>query len=273
MKPMFARVVLAIALCCSFVGPRPATAAEGGSKRVSEIVAAVNAKIRSGQRSAEALAPELAKLDALAADKSAPVSEAAEALFIKGVIHLQVLQDGAKAGEAFRTVKKNYPNTPVARQVDDALAMVEKMERSAGLAVGKKFPDFQETDTQGKPLSLSRFKGKVVLVDFWATWCGPCRVELPNVLSTYNKYHSKGFDIIGISLDQSREQLDSFVASNKMPWPQYFDGKGWQNKLAQHYGIMGIPATYLVDGQGTIIARDLRGPELEKAVAAALAKK
>jgi thiol-disulfide isomerase/thioredoxin len=127
----------------------------------------------------------------------------------------------------------------------------------------------------GKPLSIANYKGKVVLLDFWATWCPPCRAELPNVLKTYKEYHAQGFEIIGISLDrdQDREKLTSFLEEKNMTWPQFFDGNYWKNKLAVKYGVNSIPATYLLDGQGTIIGKDLRGEELDKAVAKAVAKK
>jgi thiol-disulfide isomerase/thioredoxin len=109
-------------------------------------------------------------------------------------------------------------------------------------------------------------------VDFWATWCGPCRTELPNVIATYKKYHDQGFEIIGVSLDQDQAKLTGFTKSMNMTWPQFFDGQGWQNKLAVKYGIESIPATYLLDGNGKIIGRDLRGDELTQAVAKALGK-
>ena len=141
------------------------------------------------------------------------------------------------------------------------------------LVVGNKFPDFEEKDLAGQPLSIANFKGKVVLVDFWATWCGPCVQELPNVLRAYEKHHAEGFEIIGISLDQDERKLKDFTKQMKMTWPQYFDGKGWGNKLAGKYGVQSIPATFLLDGSGNIIGRDLRGEALEEAVSKALAKK
>jgi len=122
-------------------------------------------------------------------------------------------------------------------------------------------------------MKLSEYKGKVVLVDFWATWCGPCVGELPNVLEAYKKHHDAGFEILGISLDSDKAKLTAFIKQKEMPWKQYFDGKGWQTKLAQEYGINSIPATYLLDREGKIIARNLRGEALGEEVAKALAKK
>ena len=135
---------------------------------------------------------------------------------------------------------------------------------------GAVFPDFTEKDVSGRPLSVARYRGKVVLLDFWATWCPPCRAEMPNVVSAYAQFHDKGLVVIGVSLDQDKDKLLDFIKANNMTWPQYFDGLGWENKLANQYGIESIPATILIDGQGKIIARDLRGEELKDAVTKAL---
>jgi thiol-disulfide isomerase/thioredoxin len=113
----------------------------------------------------------------------------------------------------------------------------------------------------------------VVLLDFWATWCGPCVHELPNVIATYQKHHEKGFDIIGISLDEDEKKLQTFREEKKMTWQQFFDGKGWSNKLAVKYGVQSIPATFLLDVEGKIIGSDLRGEDLEQAVEKALAQR
>lgn len=128
------------------------------------------------------------------------------------------------------------------------------------------------TDIKGVEVDLEKMKDKVILVDFWATWCGPCVAEMPNVIAAYETYHEKGFEVVGISLDQDKSALEAFITDKKMPWPQYFDGKGWENELAQHFGISGIPATFLVGKGGKIVASNLHGPELEAAIEKALAE-
>jgi thiol-disulfide isomerase/thioredoxin len=142
-----------------------------------------------------------------------------------------------------------------------------------GLVIGQRFPDFNETDLTGAPLSVVAARGKVMLVDFWATWCGPCRAEMPNVIAAYQKYRSSGFDIIGISLDENQGAVVNFTAAQGMTWPQYFDGKGWDNKLAKQYGVDSIPMSYLLDRNGVILGKGLRGQALDEAVNNALADK
>jgi peroxiredoxin len=141
------------------------------------------------------------------------------------------------------------------------------------LAVGMESVPFSVKDTEGKPLSIDRFKGKVVLLDFWASWCMPCKVEMPNVIRIHKKFRDRGFEIIGISLDSDRQAFENYVKKNGMEWPQYFDGKGWQNDLADKYKVRAIPATFLLDRNGKIRYRSLRGPELESAIEKLLAEK
>ena len=117
----------------------------------------------------------------------------------------------------------------------------------------------------GKPFDQKTLAGKVVLVDFWATWCGPCVAEIPNVLEQYEKYHKDGFEVVGISLDQEREALEKFVTDQKLPWPILFEepkGEGWQHPLATFYGISGIPTVVLIGRDGNVITLDARGEKL-----------
>jgi thiol-disulfide isomerase/thioredoxin len=133
--------------------------------------------------------------------------------------------------------------------------------------IGKPAPAFIQNDADGKPVSLASFKGQYVLVDFWASWCGPCREENPNVVKVYKSYHTKGFTVLGISLDDNKEKWLAAVKKDQLEWTQLSDLKGWQNSVAELYGVKGIPTNYLLDKDGKIIARGLRGEELEKKLA------
>ena len=141
------------------------------------------------------------------------------------------------------------------------------------LKVGAQPFAFSAKDLNGAAISPAKYKGRVVLLDFWATWCGPCVGELPNVKATYGKLHAQGFDIVGISLDEDRAALDSFLKTQDVQWPQLFDGKGWGSAIANQYGVKAIPFTVLIGRDGKIAAVNVRGETLEPAVRAALAKK
>jgi len=130
--------------------------------------------------------------------------------------------------------------------------------------------DLQYTATDGTQVDLAKMRGKVVLVDFWATWCGPCRGEVPNVVAAYQKYHDQGFEVLGISLDEDQAALDSFTSQNGMVWPQYFDGRGWSNAISSANGVNAIPAMWLIGKDGVLITKNAR-EDLDGDVSRALA--
>jgi thiol-disulfide isomerase/thioredoxin len=123
-------------------------------------------------------------------------------------------------------------------------------------------PEIKFKAIDGNEVDISKMQGKVVLSDFWATWCGPCMMELPNVLDVYRKYHSKGFEIIGISFDRDIESFKKVIKERGMSWPQYFDGKIWDNDFGVYFGIQGIPTMWLVDKDGKVVDTEPGGPQL-----------
>jgi peroxiredoxin len=267
-KSLAALVVLSFAL---FGQPGIADEPSAAATELKALVTKIKTKLNKGEKTEADLAPELREFDALLANhKNEKTDDVAQILFLKAMLYQEVLNDASKGDALIKQLERDFPDSAPAKRIKQQ-AEAKKIQDS--LVEGSHFPDFDMKDTEGKPLSIANYKGKVVLLDFWATWCGPCVRELPNVIKTYDTYHKQGFEIIGISLDKDQAKLASFTKDKNMTWTQYFDGLQWQNKLAVKYGVNSIPATYLLDGQGTIIGKDLRGEGLEQAVAKALAKK
>lgn len=145
----------------------------------------------------------------------------------------------------------------------------EAEAQAGGFKVGQKAPDIEMAGIDGKPVKLSSLKGKMVLIDFWASWCGPCRRENPSVVNAYNEYkdksfrNGKGFTVFGVSLDTNKERWEKGIADDKLVWPYHVsDLLGWKNAAAQQYGVYGIPMSYLIDGDGVIVAVSPRGEAL-----------
>jgi peroxiredoxin len=151
------------------------------------------------------------------------------------------------------SVKQTVPGKKLAYNLD----LLKKSR------IGTQMTDFTQADTSGNPVKYSSFKGKYVLVDFWASWCAPCRAENPNVLKAYNAYKDKGFTVIGISLDDKGNNWKKAIRDDRMPWTQLSDLKGWKNAVSTDFGINSIPSNLLIDPSGKIVGRDLHGPMLE----------
>ena len=147
--------------------------------------------------------------------------------------------------------------------------IVDRLEASESVAIGNEFVDFTMKNPEGEYISLSDFaeKGKYVFVDFWASWCGPCRDEMPNVVNAYNKYKNKDFEIVGVSLDKDHDKWIQGIKDLNMAWPQMSDLKLWESSVVELYAIQSIPHTVLLDKEGKIIAKNLRGEMLDAKLA------
>lgn len=152
------------------------------------------------------------------------------------------------------------------RESDEGKAFAGRIEKAKKLAVGQPAPVFAQPDTSGKMVSLADYKGKYVLIDFWASWCGPCRAENPNVLKAYNKFKDQNFTVLGISLDteKARAAWIKAIQDDAMPWMQLSELKGWESAAAILYDVHAIPQNYLIDPLGNIIAKNVRGQKLHE---------
>jgi thiol-disulfide isomerase/thioredoxin len=191
-----------------------------------------------------------------ASDADGPTRDEASAVNV--LVVLEEVEAGKVAMEDWQKLArahlKDHPDSPRNRMIEGQLAIADLAEQKKPNTMDLKFKA-----TDGSDVDLSKLRGKVVLIDFWATWCGPCVAEIPNVVSAYEKLHSKGFEIIGISLDQDEEKLAAFTKSKGMTWPQYFDGKGWTNEISTRFGITSIPTMWLVNKKGVVVDTNARG--------------
>ncbi len=171
-------------------------------------------------------------------------------------------KDKALIASTLDKLIKLHPWLTTAKVQRENLAKGEAIAKKT--AIGSPAMDFTQNDVNGKPVSLSSYKGKYVLLDFWASWCGPCRAENPNVVKAYKKYHEKGFEILAVSLDDKKDKWLEAIAKDGLTWTHVSDLKGWKNVVAQMYNIRAVPSNLLLDKDGNIMAKDLRAEELDK---------
>lgn len=171
--------------------------------------------------------------------------------------------DVEKIKTLYGKMDSDLKNSKIGKKVE------QKISETKVVSIGKKAPEFSAADPNGKQVSLSESLGKVTIIDFWASWCGPCRAENPNVVALYNDYKDKGLKIIGVSLDRPGQanKWKEAIAKDGLTWTQVSNLKFWQDPIAELYGIQSIPATFILDQNGIVVAKDLRGAELRAKIA------
>lgn len=185
---------------------------------------------------------------------------------------VQANQDAAKAQEVFKIISDSVQSSQLGQYLNQQLQGIvnQQIQESKINPIGSVIKDFSQKDTSGNMVKVSSFRGKYVLLDFWASWCRPCRMENPNVVAAYNKFHDKNFTILSVSLDQAKPAWLDAIKMDGLTWSHVSDLKGWNNEVAGLFQITSIPQNLLIDPDGKIIAKNLRGPLLDSKLTALL---
>jgi len=230
------------------------------SKEMNEMYQKAHSDTTLTQEQVEEIMAEIEKKDSVSMDI---VYQTIEANIANPVgVHLLPSYAAAFEIDKQKALVEKIPAALVNERVNKLKAHIETVEKTA---VGKKYIDFSMPTPEGETVNLSDFigKNKYTLIDFWASWCGPCRKEMPNVVEAYKAFKDKGFGIVGVSLDENADKWKEAIIALNITWPQMSDLQGWSNAGAKLYGVNSIPATVLVDQEGTIVARNLRGDAIK----------
>ncbi len=265
---------LAVFLAWRPCAPAAQEAPPGAAGEIQALVRRVQAKLAEAKTTKAELKQELKDFEMLMAKYPEGSDGRAQTFLMQALLYAQVFEETGKAFELIQQLKRECPMTAAGKGADVIVDYLKDQEQAReiqrGLEPGTIFPWFAASDLEGKALSSSDYNDKVVLIMFWASWYPPCLGELPTVLQAYEKHHGQGFEVLGVSLDQDEQRLRGVIRERNLSWRQCFDGPGWNSKLAARYGVQSLPANFLLDREGKVLARNVRAPQLEQTVAQAL---
>jgi len=246
-------------------------------KPVNDIYETMTAKMKAAspaQRESAEYKQEMEAMDKKADELTEPINKKFVKAYPKSVISLDVLRSLAYGADYAEIAPLYASLSPSLKESESGKKFGEQLAKMKNVALGATAPDFAMADTDGKMVKLSSFRGKYLLVDLWASWCGPCRQENPNVVRTFNKYKDRNFTVLGVSLDRpdAKDKWIKAIKDDGLTWTHVSDLKFWNNEVAQMYGVQAIPQNFLLDPNGKVIAKNLRGDALDAKLAEVLSK-